>query len=259
LKIFGSKSPKKTQSIIGNVITIAVVGLGAMGQRNVAHLMSSASYRISGVYDVNAEVGADVARRSNSQFYSSFEDVLADDVQAVFICTPHYLLADYGKRVLQAGKHLLIEKPMAIAVADADELLELAGDKNLKISINYSMAFTEIIQGAASLIAEGALGEIHTIDIRWSTFKNAGYYRGAHSPTPDDWRLMKAKSGGGMLIMTTCHAVHYAAYLAGVTPMRATGTSQMTTQGGDVEHMLHGLVSYSSGVSGSISTSSNKC
>lgn len=239
-------------------ISIAVVGLGAMGQRNIAHLLTSPSYRIAGVFDVNGQVGADVANRVGSRQYLSFEDVLADDVRAVFICTPHYLLADYGLRTLRAGKHLLIEKPMAITVGDADELIELSREKGLTLSVNYSRAYSQIIQEASRLISEGVVGEINSIDIRWSSYKTAGYYQGAHSPTPDDWRLLKSKSGGGMLIMTTCHALHFAAFLASATPLRAAANSQIREKGGDVEDMLHGLVSYSDGITCSISTSSNQ-
>lgn len=239
-------------------ISIVVVGLGAMGQKNVAHLMKSPSYRIVGVFDVNKNVGSDVASRSESRQYSSFEEVIDDDVQAIFVCTPHYLLAEYGMRVLEGGKHLLIEKPMAIAVSEADALIALSREKGLMLSVNYSMAYTEVIQNAASLISEGVVGFVNSIDIRWNNYKNAGYYQGVHSPTPDDWRLLKSKSGGGMLIMTTCHALHYSTFLTGLVPLRATAVTQITSQGGDVEHMLNGLVEYSSGVSGTISTSSNQ-
>ena len=239
-------------------ISIAVVGLGAMGQRNVAHLLASPSFQIEGVFDVNEKVGADVAGRIGSHQYASFEEVLADDVRSVFICTPHYLLAECGIRVLQTDKHLLLEKPMAIAVSDADQLLKLSSEKGMTLAVNYSRVYSEIIQEASRLMSEGVVGDINSVDIRWSSYKTAGYYRGAHSPTPDDWRLLKAKSGGGMLMMTTCHALHYAAYLTGVTAVRATAISQMTNHGGDVEHMLHGLVSYTADVTGSISTSSNQ-
>jgi UDP-N-acetyl-2-amino-2-deoxyglucuronate dehydrogenase len=239
-------------------ISIAIAGLGAMGQRNIAHLVSSPSYQVSGVFDVNEKVAIEVASRLGVTRYSSFEELLADDVLSVFICTPHFLLADYGIRVLQAGKHLLLEKPMAIKIADADELLRFSNEKNLTLSVNYSRAYSQIVQRASRLMTEGVVGEINSIDIRWSSYKSAGYYHGSHSPTPDDWRLLKEKSGGGMLMMTTCHALHYAAYLAGITPVSATATSQMTSQAGDVEHMLHGLVSYSDNVTGTISTSSNQ-
>ena len=147
MKIIGQKSPRKPQ--IANVvspITIAVIGLGAMGQRNIAHLSSSPSYSIAGVYDVNEELAVSVADDLNVRMYKSIEELYVDDTQAVFVCTPHFLLAEYGMRVLESGKHLLIEKPMAMTVSDADAMVNLARDKELTLSVNYSRSHTDLVQ-----------------------------------------------------------------------------------------------------------------
>tara|TARA_Y100001934_G_C12369703_1_gene785582 strand:- start:3 stop:1043 length:1041 start_codon:yes stop_codon:yes gene_type:complete len=240
-------------------INIVVVGLGGMGQRNCAHVYDSPSFTLYGVQDVNQSVSASVADKYKVRSYSDFDALLSDEaVDAVFVCTPHFLLAAYGMRVLGSGKHLILEKPMAIDVEDANALLAESERAGRHIAINYARVHTPVIRRARELLDSGVVGEAETIDIRWSSHKSAGYYQGAHSPTPDDWRANKEKSGGGMLIMTTCHAIHYAQYLVGMRPLTAAANALNTGGIGDVEDVLQGVISYENGVIGSVSTSSSQ-
>ena len=251
---------KKSESIQVDVpVTIAVIGLGAMGQRNVEHLASSHNFQLIGVHDARWEVTKKIAQNIGAKPYENLDACLTDPgSEAIFVCTPHHLLADIGLKVLQSGKHLLLEKPMAIDTKSADQVITLGEERELLVSVNYSRVFTDAVRSARRLFELGAVGDLIGVETRWSGYKPTGYYYGAHSPAPDDWRLNKDKSGGGMVMMTTCHALHYIPYITG-TKVKATAAlvppSLIST---GIEDTLQGILKFEGGAVWAVLTSSSQ-
>lgn len=145
---------------------IAVVGLGYWGPNLVRNFLS-----IDGVEGV---IACDmVPRRLESikkkfptvETTSSFDDLLQrDDVVGVAIATPvstHYPL---GMKVLEAGKHLLLEKPMAAKTSEAEELLEVAYSKMLTLMVDHTFVYTSAVQKMKELITKGDIGDILYFD-----------------------------------------------------------------------------------------------
>ena len=244
---------------VGDPITVSIVGLGAMGQSNLRHIRKSPNYMLIGVYDLRREVTIDVAGKFKAKPYESVEACINDpDTEAVFICTPHYLLAKLGSMVLEAGKHLLIEKPMAIDTVSADSMIELARERTFLVSVNYSRIFTDGVQLARRLFESGAVGDLIGVETRWSRYSRAGYYHGAHSPSPDDWRLDRRRAGGGMVMMTTCHAIHYVPHILGSRVTTAAAFIPPSVLSGDVEDTLQGILQFEGGETWAVLTSNSQ-
>ena len=240
-------------------VRISLIGLGAMGQRNLGHLKSSRNFQLVGVHDLRRSIAEKTARDFRSKSYDSVDACLSDpDIEAVFVCTPHHLLARFGLRVLQSGKHLLVEKPMAIDTKSADEVIELGSERELVVSVNYSRIFSGAISSARRLIALGAVGDLIGIETRWNGYKAPGYYHGAHSPSPDDWRLDRNKAGGGMLLMTTCHALHFVPYITGAKVTSVAAVIPPSAVSTDVEDTLQGVMRVDGGVTWAVLTSSSQ-
>src|SRR5688572_32384381 len=92
-------------------LRIAVIGAGAIAQRNAAEAAQSGAATIAGVFDVNTKVARDMARKLGTTVFSSYEDVLASrSVEAVLMSTPHHVHRSMTVDAAAAGKHVLIEK-----------------------------------------------------------------------------------------------------------------------------------------------------
>jgi predicted dehydrogenase len=128
-------------------VRVGVIGTGSLGYHHARILRDLPNAVFKGFFEANAERAGTVSRELGIRAYPSVEALLAD-VDAVSIVVPtshHHAVA---KQALEAGKHLLIEKPITVTLAEADELLALAEAKGLKIQIGHIERFNRAIRAA---------------------------------------------------------------------------------------------------------------
>ena len=157
-------------------ITVAVVGYGYWGPNIVRNVMERPELDFWGLCEMNPErTGKFAARYPGAHTCESFDEVLADPtVDAVSIATPpatHYALA---KQALEAGKHVLVEKPLATSTVEAEFLVELARRKDLVLMPGHTFLYSPPVNKVRDLIASGELGEIYFIT---SSRMNLGIYQ----------------------------------------------------------------------------------
>jgi predicted dehydrogenase len=160
----------------GEQLNLAVVGYGYWGPNIVRNAMDSAELRLWGLCELDPERTARFSNRyPGIRTCADFDEVLADpEVDAVSIATPpatHYPLA---RRALEAGKHVLVEKPLATAAADAEALVELAGREGLVLMPGHTFLYSPAVNKVRELIDSGALGEIYFVT---SSRMNLGIYQ----------------------------------------------------------------------------------
>lgn len=107
-------------------LRIGVVGTGALGRHHVRILAEMPETELVGIYDSRPEVAAELAERHGTRACRTFEE-LADAVEAVVLAVPTFAHAEIGVPLLERGIHVLVEKPMANDLAEADQLLAAAG------------------------------------------------------------------------------------------------------------------------------------
>ena len=198
-------------------LKIGIVGAGAIAQRNAREAENASNAKVVGVYDVNHQVARNMAKALSVPFYSTYEKLLDNsELEAVLISTPHFLHESQGVKAAEAGKHILMEKPLANNLDEAENIIRACNQNGVRLTVNYSFRYLPKIQKAKQLVDEGALGDITGIQILGHQYKDPGYWSGARSNSPDDWRASLKKSGGGLLIMTTCHAIDYVYYIPNV-------------------------------------------
>ena len=238
-------------------LRIAVVGAGAIAQRNAIEAAESGSATIAGVFDVNIKVARDMAKRLAAPVFPSYEQVLASsDVEAVLLSTPHHVHKSMTVAAARVGKHVLVEKPMATTMEDAEEMIAACRAAGVALTVNYSFRYLPKIQKARELVQAGALGEITGIQIVAHQFKDPGYWMGARSNSPDDWRASREKCGGGFLIMNVCHTIDYVSYITGLRGTRVYCEYETATSPGDVEDILSLTCRWGERAIGCISASS---
>jgi predicted dehydrogenase len=158
------------------MINLAVVGYGYWGPNIVRNVMERPELSLWGLCEMNAERAAKFsARYPGVHTTASFDEVLADpSVDAVSIATPpstHYALV---KQALEAGKHVLVEKPLATTAVDAEELVEIAEREGLVLMPGHTFLYSPAVNKVRDLIDSGELGEIYFIT---SSRMNLGIYQ----------------------------------------------------------------------------------
>ena len=148
------------------MITVGVIGYGYWGPNLVRNFADQAHSRVGHVADLNADRLAEVTRRyPGTRTSRDYRDLLADtSVDAVVIATPVYTHFDIGMAALQAGKHLLIEKPMASNGSQARLLIDEAARRRRVLMVDHTFVYTSAVAKMRELTLAGELGEIYYYD-----------------------------------------------------------------------------------------------
>lgn len=116
--------------------------------------------------------------------FRSLEEMLADPaIELVIVNTPSITHYDYAKKVIEAGKHLVVEKPFTATVAEAQELIELAKKKNVKLSVYQNRRYDSDYKTIKRVLEEGLIGNIIEAEIRYDRFTPELSYK-VHKETP---------------------------------------------------------------------------
>jgi predicted dehydrogenase len=157
-------------------IGAAVVGCGYWGPNLVRNLSETPEFHLHALCDKDPDPLAALGRRyPQARTVSDFDDVLADPrVEAVVIATPPTTHAPLAKRALLAGKHVLVEKPLATRLRDGLEIVELASDRGLTLMPGHTFIYSPAVNTVRKLIAEEVVGDIHFVT---SARMNLGKYQ----------------------------------------------------------------------------------
>lgn len=165
-----------SQLVPEDVVRFGVIGYGYWGPNIVRNLGSLLGACVSGVCDKNGH-----ALRRASQTYPSLnlssdsaELISSPLIDAIAVITPVWTHYELAKAALENGKHVFVEKPFTSTVAQAEELIELAEKRNLKIMVDHTFLFTGAVRKIRQLIDNGTLGNLYYYD---STRVNLGLFQ----------------------------------------------------------------------------------
>jgi len=194
---------------------IAMVGCGRIATLHVAGYRDNPDAELWGVYDVNASVAkAFAAEHGIGKVYGSFDEVLDDpEITAVELLIPHHLHCEYTVRALRAGKHVSVQKPMAMNLAECDKMISAAAETGLTLKVFENFRFYPPYQFAKKLIDDGEIGEPQGIRLKMNNatlgsrgMPNSGRLEGGADGGRTGWdvpikswmwRLNDTTSGGG--------------------------------------------------------------
>ena len=147
-------------------LRVAVVGAGYWGPNLVRNFRSSPDWDLVAVCDLDAARAAKaIGARSTVQVETSLEALLArDDLDAVAIATPARTHKAIALAALEAGKHVLVEKPLAPSHAEALEMTAAAQERGLTLMCDHTYCYTPVVQEIADIIARDELGDILFVD-----------------------------------------------------------------------------------------------
>ncbi len=158
------------------MINIAIIGYGYWGPNLVRNFSSTADCNLHTVVDFRTERLAVVKRNHPAvKISNNTEDVFNNnEIDAVVIATPVFTHFELAKKALENGKHVLLEKPMTGSVAEAEELIELAGKYKKTLMVDHTFLYTGAVQKMKSMIDAGEIGNVKYFD---STRINLGLFQ----------------------------------------------------------------------------------
>lgn len=234
----------------GDDFRVGLLGLGAIAQ--VVHLPilhTMPGVKLAGVCDVDRTKASAIAGRFGiERVYRSDDDVFADpDLDGIIICTPSYLHHVQATAALEAGKHVLVEKPLAIVAEEAEKVVVAAerADRTLMVAMNNR--YRPDIQALKPFAKNGELGKIFLLRGAWLNKK----LRVAR-PT---WRHRKETAGGGAMIDLGVQTLDLALWFLDYPPARSIACHMHPGEGMDVEDSAALLVRLEDGAAISLSLS----
>jgi len=217
------------------------------------HVRSMAALRddveIVGVADTNLELAERCARAAGAPAFEDYRtmlDELAPDVAVV--ATPHLSHAEVSIECLRHGAHVIVEKPMAVDLAEADAMVLAARTANKQLVVDLQYRFMPSVEAAKALIEAGRVGRIVRATCVESTMRSAAYYRSA------PWRGTWAGEGGGVLVNQAPHPLDLFCYLAGA-PTRVVGWTNTLSHAIECEDTVLAQVAFDDGGVGQLAFS----
>ena len=184
----------------------AIIGCGLIGLKRLAALPAGAVSMVCDLTLNRAEKLA--ANTSGCRPTDKIEDVLASpDVEIVLIATHNSFLAPIAAQALQAGKHVLIEKPVALEVATLSQLEMLSQKHQALVRVGYNLRYHPAFRKARAIVDSGELGPLMFVNGRYGHGGRVGYDR--------EWRADPKVSGGGELIDQGIHLIDLAGLFLG--------------------------------------------
>jgi UDP-N-acetylglucosamine 3-dehydrogenase len=147
-------------------VRVGVIGAGAMGKHHARIYSEMKEVELVGVADVDERRAAEVAAEYNTEAFADCEHLLKNDLDAVSIAVPTSLHKDIAFKAANHGMHMLIEKPIAESLKNADAIINAARRENLKLMIGHIERFNPAILKLKELISAGELGQVLSISCR---------------------------------------------------------------------------------------------
>jgi predicted dehydrogenase len=202
---------------------IVLAGCGGIGRCHAAAVAVMPEARLVATVDVDEDRARTFAETFHAEtFATDLADVLArDDVDAVIVATANNLHAPLTIQALEAGKHVMVQKPMALTLAEADEMVAAADRSGRQLMVSFFEFFHPAFKRAKELVDRGRIGDVFLFKaiMAWTSGL-------------DNWRFDPAVSGGGILMDGHSHHVAYFTWLLDDPPI-ASVYSEMGTLASD--------------------------
>lgn len=236
------------------VTRFGIIGCGGAAVSVGEAIAASPLTDLACVYDLDTGLARDLSERCRVPYADALETMLADPgLEAVYIAVPHDQLAPLATLALEAGKNVLVEKPMAITLAEADALIALSDERQLALGVFYEYRQAAPHVQARELIRTGALGRIIGVHIETLIDKPLAYWQHGHAGrSVSSWRGQKARAGGGVLLMNTSHQLDFIWYVTRLEVASVSAQIGALVAGVEVEDTAAVTLLYDTGAIGSL-------
>jgi predicted dehydrogenase len=189
-------------------LKFAIIGCGRIAQRHAEHINNLA--QLSAVCDIKSDKAKEFGQKYRCNYYTDIDELLNNEVNVdvISICTPNGLHAEHTIKALKSGKHVLVEKPMALSVRECESMIKASEDSNNRLFVVKQNRFNPPIQALKKVLDENRLGKILSVQLNCFWNRNEDYYKSS------DWKGKK-KLDGGTLFTQYSHFIDLLYWLFG--------------------------------------------
>lgn len=201
-------------------LRFGIIGCGVISDWHAASIAELDNARLTSVFDVNWQRASDFGGKYQAKPYGTMSEFLQSEIDAVCVCTPSGLHAEYVIAAARAGKHIVVEKPMGITKEQLDEIERACGEHNVKLCAVSQLVFSDGVQQIRRVLQGGHLGKLILGNVTMKYYRSPEYYQ------TGGWRGTWSMDGGGALMNQGIHGIGLLQYLMG--PVRSVSALART-------------------------------
>lgn len=212
-----------------NKVKWGVIGAGGIAdRRTIPGIMAACNAELVAVMDVNMQLAEKIRAKYNAKnAYVTVEELLNDsEVEAVYIASPVVYHKDQVLKAAQAGKHILVEKPIGLTVTEGEEIIESCQKADIFAAAGLMMRYHSYHQKMKELIDAGEIGQIISCRAQLTCW---------YPPIQGAWRQVKQLSGGGAMMDLGIHCIDLIQYVTGSKAVNVSGMAGTKTFGYNVD------------------------
>ena len=222
-----------------------IVGCGMISDFHSAAIADIKNGKLVAVSSRKAENSQRLVDRYSIQAYSDYNEMLnRDDIDIVCICTPSGAHMEPAVAAAEAGKHVIIEKPLEITLERCDAIIESCEKANVRLCAIFNSRFSDASQLVKDTVSSGRLGQLTLGDAYVKWYRSQDYYDSG------DWRGTMELDGGGALMNQSIHAIDFLQYVMGPVESIQAFTDTLAHKRIDVEDVAVAALRFKNGALG---------
>lgn len=223
-----------------------ILGCGMIAGVHAEAIQSLPEAELAGAADFNPDAAKRFCEKHGAHAYENEQAMLEDDsIDVVCICTPSHCHADNAIRALQHGKHVVLEKPMALNTEEADRVIAACRENDRLLTVISQLRFSPDIQHVRQLVKRNAFGKLVFCNLSMFYWRSEEYFAGSR------WRGRKAFEGGGALMNQGIHGIDLLQHILGEVKV-LKGSVHTIHHAIEVEDAASALVEFEGGATGMI-------
>jgi predicted dehydrogenase len=224
-------------------------GGGIADRRTMPGMLLAGNAELAGIMEVNGDLAGKLGEKYGVKAYDSIESLFAGcECDAVYIASPVVYHKEQILAAADAGKHILVEKPVALTAGEAQEAADYCEKKGVLLAAGFMMRFAAYHQQMKKWVAEGKLGKV---------VNASGQFTCWYPEIKGAWRQKKSLSGGGALMDMGVHVIDLLQYVTGSRIRRVGAFCDTKTFSYEVDDSASLLVQFESGANGCIHANFN--
>lgn len=225
------------------VIHFGITGLGNIASTHARAILNHESAKVTAAFSRSVENRQKFSDEFGLPVYETFEELLTHQpLDAVTICTPTGTHLEYGVKAAEAGKHVVVEKPIEVDVAKGRRLIDSCRQNGVKLAVIYQNRFSEGAVRVKEVLEKGLIGKpiMGRAAVKW--FRDQEYYRSSN------WRGTLNLDGGGAVINQAVHTLDLLTWLLGEAEAVSAYKGTFTHENIEAEDNAVAIIRFKSGL-----------
>ncbi|HVB96812.1 MAG TPA: Gfo/Idh/MocA family oxidoreductase [Chloroflexota bacterium] len=230
-------------------LKLGLIGLGGMGQSHLEKEKSLGNVHFVGVADVIPSVVDEVSRTYDVPGFYGYQQLIdSGNCEAVLIAAPHPFHCPIALYAIEHGLHVLSEKPIAVTVSEADQMIDAANRAGVKLGVMFQTRTDPLMKRAHDLLTSGVIGDLYrSVMVASHWYRTQAYYDSGA------WRGTWKGEGGGVIMNQSPHSLDLFIWLGG-RPRQVQARVETRFHRIEVEDAMEALIQYEPGHTGSFYT-----